>query len=76
MYWYVPCTDLYILVCTEYLHVYTMLYLSESCFTGFRGARRDTNTRVPDVEQPPVDQENDSDDSVNNDGRGHGAVGC
>ena len=36
-----------------------LLYLSESCFTGFRGTLSDTNTLVPDVEQPPVDQEND-----------------
>ena len=33
-----------ILVCTEYVHEHTLLYLSEPCFTGFRGARRDANT--------------------------------
>ena len=26
------------------------MYLSEPCFSGFRGARRDGNTRVPDQE--------------------------
>ena len=35
------------------------------CFTGFRGARRDANKRVPDIEQPPLDPE--MDESGNND---------
>ena len=51
-----------ILVCTKYVHVHTLLYLSEPCFTGFRGARRDANTLVP---EPPVDLE--IDESGNND---------
>ena len=29
------------------------------CFTGFRGAWRDANKWVPDVEQPPLDPEMD-----------------
>ena len=35
------------------------------CFTGFRGARRDANKRMPDAEEPPLDQE--MDESGNND---------
>ena len=36
------------LVCTYMYQVCTIQYLSESCFTGFRGVQRDTNTLVPD----------------------------
>ena len=35
------------------------------CFTGFRGARRDANKRMPDAEEPPLDLE--MDESGNND---------
>jgi hypothetical protein len=28
------------------------MYHTEPCFTGFRGALRDSNTQVPDVQQP------------------------
>ena len=31
----------------------------QPCFTGFRGARRDANKLVPDVEHPPLDPEMD-----------------
>ncbi len=35
------------------------------CFTGFRGAQRDANKWVPDIEQPPIPLE--MDESGNND---------
>ena len=35
------------------------------CFTGFRGALRDANKRMPDAEEPPLNLE--MDESGNND---------
>jgi hypothetical protein len=37
------------------------MYHTEPCFTGFRGARRDANTRVPDVQQPHANLDIDED---------------
>ena len=34
----------------RYIHVHTCMYLSEPCYSGFRGPLRDGNTRVPDLE--------------------------
>ena len=46
--------------------VCTATYLvHKPCFTGFRGARRDANKRVPDIEQPPIHV--DMEESGNND---------
>ena len=47
---------MYILACTEYVHVHALLYLSELCFTGFRSARRDANPRVPESPVDPDDE--------------------
>ena len=38
------------LVCTYMYQVCTSPYLSEHCFSGFRGAQRDANTRLPALE--------------------------
>jgi hypothetical protein len=54
MYLFVPGKDMCKLVCTEYVHVHTWLYLSQPCFTG---ALCDANTLVPDVHQHPADQD-------------------
>jgi hypothetical protein len=49
MYKYVLDTDQYILVCTWCVPVHTWMYSTEACLTGFSGAQRDANTRMPDV---------------------------
>jgi hypothetical protein len=51
MYKYVLDTDQNILVCTWCVPLHTWMYSTEACLTGFRGALRDANTRVPDVQQ-------------------------
>ena len=56
--------DMSLQVYTNDVQVHTWLYLSELCFTGFCGARRDANTRVPDVEQPPADLEIDESGNI------------
>ncbi len=43
------------------------MYLPELCFTGFRGVHRDSNLLVPDAQQPPADQDIDSDRGGNGD---------
>jgi hypothetical protein len=48
MYKYVLDTDQYILVCTCCVPVHTWMYGTEACLTGFSGAQRDANTRMPD----------------------------
>jgi hypothetical protein len=49
-YKYVPACNESVLVCTSFVSVHTWLYCTEPCFTGFCGAWRDANTRVPDVQ--------------------------
>ncbi len=43
------------------------MYHTEPCFTGFRGARRDANTRVPDVQQQHANLNLDIDEGGNQD---------
>ena len=62
MYQYVLDTDQYILVCTWCVPVHTWMYSTEACLTGFRGAHRDVNTRMPDVQQLHADDEHGNQD--------------
>ncbi len=42
--------------------MYVICACSETCFTGFQGVQRDANMLVPDAQQPPADQDNDTGD--------------
>jgi hypothetical protein len=52
----------YIQVCTWCVPVHTWMYSTEACLTGFRGAHRDANTRVPDIQQLHADDDHGNQD--------------
>ncbi len=37
--------------------MHTWMYSTEACLTGFRGAQRDANTQMPDVQQQHADEQ-------------------